>query len=293
MARRSKPTTFDLSHGLDIIRRRSPARAEIHRIEARAEFLRKMAGEVEAGKLRQVSLLDVKLGLWQSLHASGEEPTTKLNALLELGRQANRALLAIACRVGADPERLLEPREVNRVDSIPWAFLGSKLQAVVKRSEEAQKEKKAERKQKPQKKQDAGARGQWGVLAEEPRRREPAAKDAGWTFGPGWAAFNGKEFCLRGRGWTLLKALADKPEGIMEDELREAGWPGEDALQISGETIRTQLYRLRQKIRAGLNLPTEFDPIPVLDYGCRRAWALAERLLPKRLAARDGNVTEM
>jgi hypothetical protein len=102
---------------------------DLARVEERAEFLKRVADDAERGKLPAPGAgYEIKLALWTCQTIGADEPTRVLNAVLELGRQAKRALLEVAVRVGCDPERLVDPAQVQNGESMAWATLVAKLQ---------------------------------------------------------------------------------------------------------------------------------------------------------------------
>ena len=108
-----------------------------------------------------------------------------------------------------------------------------------------------------------------------------------WSFPQGMYIYRGHEFPLRGKKWLLLKLLARHsiPQGMrdIKDEL----WPDDNLVEDS--TVRKHLSELRRELRAHLQLPDAFNPIPQVDRGALAAWTLAPNLGCVTGLADEGN----
>jgi DNA-binding response OmpR family regulator len=97
-----------------------------------------------------------------------------------------------------------------------------------------------------------------------------------WQFQPGQAIYNGTVIQVNGISWNLLKAFVESDKALTETELIDAGW-GHDSDKET-KTLQNALSTLRFRLRKSLSLADDQDPIPSVDSGANRAWALADCL---------------
>ncbi len=101
-------------------------------VAERTDLCRQITEAAEQGNLPTgEQLLQLRLALRAARWESLVPPTGELNVLMELGREARRALLAVAALAGVDPERLLQ--EAGPGESLAWdslvATVGAKRRA--------------------------------------------------------------------------------------------------------------------------------------------------------------------
>ena len=123
------------------------------------------------------------------------------------------------------------------------------------------------------------------VVAAKTLREQPATNANEWPLNDEWdlregeAAFRRVAFPIQGVPWRLLKELAEKTGApVSEGTLMEAmnghdGNAGEDSL-------RSQLTRTRDILRASFRMSRSLDPLPNVERGRNAAWKLDEKVFP-------------
>jgi len=91
-----------------------------------------------------------------------------------------------------------------------------------------------------------------------------------WKFGIDWAEFRGTRFHLAARPLAALRAFVAAGKPLAVADLREVVfW---DKPDVSDNTIKGAVHRLRQTLLKHLSLPARFDPVKSLPDG--NAWLL-------------------
>lgn len=103
--------------------------------------------------------------------------------------------------------------------------------------------------------------------------------DAGWCFHEGEAAFRRVAFPIQGVPWRLLKKLAEKTGTPVSEATLVDAMNGDDGNAGEG-SLRSQLTRTRDILRAAFGMSSDLDPLPNVERGRDAAWKLDEKVFP-------------
>lgn len=122
-------------------------------------------------------------------------------------------------------------------------------------------------------------------VAAKPLRVQPATnanewpRKDGWDFREGEAGFQGFKFSIQGIPWRLLKKLAEKV-GTPVSEATLLDVMNSDDGNAGEGSLRSQLTRTRDILRAAFELSSDLDPLPNVERGRDAAWKLDEKVFP-------------
>lgn len=122
-------------------------------------------------------------------------------------------------------------------------------------------------------------------VAAKTLREQPATsanqwpRKDGWDFREGEAAFQGFKFSIQGVPWRLLKKLAEKVGTPVSEATLLGAMNSHDGNAGEG-SLRSQLTRTRDILRAAFGLSSDIDPLPNVERGRDAAWKLDEKVFP-------------